>query len=175
MTRSSRPRLAIVLLALAASAAAAERLMVYPAEGQTDQQLADDRYACHLFAVEQSHFDPANPPPAIASGRITVRVPENEREGAAAKGAIAGAIAGAVAGSRDRDAVGRAVIGAAIGGAIGGAVEAQGEREARAGAEAEASERAKARAAARAELEAARSNYQRAMQACLEGRGYVVR
>jgi hypothetical protein len=169
------PRLAIVLLALASSVAAADRLMVYPAQGQTDEQLADDRYACHLFAVEQSHFDPANPPPAIASGRIRVPVAENEREGAAAKGAIAGAIAGAVTGSRERDAVGRAAIGAVIGGAIGGAVEAQGEREARASAENEATQQAKARAAARAELEAARSEYQRAMQACLEGRGYVVR
>lgn len=35
-----------------------EQMFVYPREGQSEQQQADDRYACHRWAVEQTGFDP---------------------------------------------------------------------------------------------------------------------
>jgi hypothetical protein len=41
-----------------AEAAAAEQLYVYPAQGQSEQQTADDRYECHRWAVGQSGYDP---------------------------------------------------------------------------------------------------------------------
>jgi hypothetical protein len=34
------------------------QLYVYPAAGQSEQQLADDRYACHTWSVDQTGFDP---------------------------------------------------------------------------------------------------------------------
>ena len=34
------------------------KLYVYPAAGQTEQQTADDRYQCHMWAVDQSGYDP---------------------------------------------------------------------------------------------------------------------
>jgi hypothetical protein len=33
-------------------------LYIYPANGQSEQQQADDRYACHRWAVDQSDYDP---------------------------------------------------------------------------------------------------------------------
>ena len=33
-------------------------LYVYPAQGQSEQQQADDRYQCHRWAVDQSNYDP---------------------------------------------------------------------------------------------------------------------
>jgi hypothetical protein len=35
-----------------------KQLYVYPAGGQSAQQLADDRYACHTWSVDQTGFDP---------------------------------------------------------------------------------------------------------------------
>lgn len=34
------------------------KLYVYPAGGQTAKQTADDRYQCHVWAVDQSGYDP---------------------------------------------------------------------------------------------------------------------
>jgi hypothetical protein len=35
-----------------------EDLFVYPARGQSEQQQADDRYQCHRWAADQTHYDP---------------------------------------------------------------------------------------------------------------------
>lgn len=40
------------------AAVSALKLYVYPAGGQSKKQTADDRYQCHLWAVDQSHYDP---------------------------------------------------------------------------------------------------------------------
>jgi hypothetical protein len=34
------------------------KLYVYPAAGQSDEQLADDRYECHVWAADSTGFDP---------------------------------------------------------------------------------------------------------------------
>ncbi|HEY8518836.1 MAG TPA: hypothetical protein VIN61_02050 [Gammaproteobacteria bacterium] len=34
------------------------KLYVYPAGGQSEQQMADDRYDCHVWAVDESGHDP---------------------------------------------------------------------------------------------------------------------
>ena len=36
---------------------------VYPAKGQSAQQQKSDEAACYTWAVEQTGFDPAKPPP----------------------------------------------------------------------------------------------------------------
>jgi hypothetical protein len=163
-------------LTLCGTAAAAEgKLMIYPANGQSAERLGDDRYACHLKAVEQSGFDPTNPAAEISSAPITVEVPENPKQGAVAKGTAAGAAAGAVIGNNNHDTLGGAILGAVVGSAIGGAVEAKGGIEARQKAEAQAKQQAAARADRRAALERSRAEYRASIQACLEARGYVVR
>lgn len=151
------------------------KLMIYPAKGQSAQQLSDDRYACYVQAVQQSGFDPANPPADVSTGPVKVKVPDNPNEGAAKKGTVAGAIAGAAIGSRDRDAVGGAIAGAIVGQAVGGAIEAKGGAKAREQARAEAKQEAASRAKQRADLAARRAHYRVAMQECMEGRGYTVR
>ena len=35
-----------------------QKLYVYPAAGQSSAQTAEDRYQCHLWAVESTDFDP---------------------------------------------------------------------------------------------------------------------
>ena len=35
-----------------------EDLYVYPAQGQSEQQQADDRYECHRWAVDETGYDP---------------------------------------------------------------------------------------------------------------------
>jgi len=37
------------------------KLYIYPRQGQSEQQQADDRYACHNWAVGQTGFDPTHP------------------------------------------------------------------------------------------------------------------
>ena len=36
-------------------------IMVYPAQGQSPEQLERDRYDCHIWAVQQTGFDPSRP------------------------------------------------------------------------------------------------------------------
>jgi hypothetical protein len=40
----------------------ADQMFIYPRQGQSEQQQADDRYACHRWAVDQTGFDPTQPP-----------------------------------------------------------------------------------------------------------------
>ncbi len=43
------------------SSAAPVDLFIYPRNGQTDAQQSEDRYQCHRWANEQTHFDPTRP------------------------------------------------------------------------------------------------------------------
>jgi hypothetical protein len=39
-----------------------ERIFIYPRQGQTEAQQANDRYECHRWSVGQTGFDPTQPP-----------------------------------------------------------------------------------------------------------------
>ena len=39
----------------------ADRVFVYPRKGQSEELLAKDRYECHLWAVNQTGYDPTQP------------------------------------------------------------------------------------------------------------------
>jgi len=39
----------------------AEQLFIYPRNGQSEKQQADDRYQCHRWAVGQTGYDPTQP------------------------------------------------------------------------------------------------------------------
>ena len=157
---SSRMILPVAVAALLSLPAVAQDLFVYPAKGQSNEQLANDRYECHRWAVQESGFDPT--------------VPENKAAGATGKGAAAGAIAGAVLGHGE-DKLKNAVIGAVVGSIAGAAVEQSGELDAQAQAREEAQRQSQAIAQSKAERAVQRSNYRRAISACLEGRGYTVK
>jgi len=44
-----------------------DELFVYPRAGQTDEQMARDRYECHRWAVDQTGFDPTRPLGGVAA------------------------------------------------------------------------------------------------------------
>jgi hypothetical protein len=44
----------------------ADELIIYPKQGQSKEQQADDRYACHRWAVDQTQYDPTHPPEGLS-------------------------------------------------------------------------------------------------------------
>ena len=124
---------------------ASAQVNIYPQRGQSQQQQQQDRFECHQFAVQQTGFDPA-------MGAAQTPAPTTGALGSAARGAAIGAVGGAIGGS-----VGR---GAAIG-AGAGAVFGTMRRN---------SEIRNSQQAANSQAEA----FNRALGACLTGRGYTV-
>jgi hypothetical protein len=143
------------------------QLMVYPARGQTPQQLERDRYECHVWAVQQTGFDPSQPG-VPASQRVVVQ-PANPPGSGTAVGAIAGAILGAVvAGPRNAGA------GAILGGVTGAAVGTASDVNAQAQANYEQQRLDAGYNASAAQGAQRASNYRRAIGACLDARGYTI-
>lgn len=142
--------------AISAGPVLAGELYIYPNKGQSQEQQSRDRSECHLWAVQQTGYDPtktqaAQTPSPSSSGGGALR--------GAAGGAALGAIGGAIAG----DAGKGAAIGAATGGVFGGMRQRQHTKQ-----------QQQAQAQQSAQQSAAASNYQRALGACLSGRGYTV-
>jgi hypothetical protein len=54
---------AALLVAALFSAGATAQTMVYPAKGQSRRPAEEDASECNTWAVQQSKYDPANPPP----------------------------------------------------------------------------------------------------------------
>ncbi|MCC7211058.1 MAG: hypothetical protein IT451_04310 [Candidatus Brocadia sp.] len=129
-----------------------QNLIIYPAKGQSQEQMEKDKFDCYSWAKQQTGVDPmvasaASQHPAGSQGS-TVR--------GAARGAAVGAGIGAIAGDAGK--------GAAVGAAFGGL---RGHRQRR---EAEQIQ----------QHQAAQSNqrideYNRAYSACLESKGYTVK
>ncbi|MGH8064100.1 MAG: glycine zipper family protein [Candidatus Entotheonellia bacterium] len=131
-------------------------LYIYPNKGQSAEQQSRDRYDCHMWAVQQTGVDPtraqaSTPPPPPPTGGVFK---------GAARGAAVGAIGGAIAG----DAGEGAAIGAATGGVIGG-MKQRGQ----------ARSQQQAQANQAAQQQSAYAAYDRALSACLSGRGYTVK
>ncbi len=145
---------------VAVPTAAMPRMFVYPAQGQTDEQLQRDRYECHSWAVQQSGFDPSKP----GQGYSTVVVAPPPGTGTAT-GALGGAILGSIlAGPRDSGF--GFLFGAATGAIVGSAVDANNQAQV-----AQAQHQAYQNAAAEhAQVQA----YRRAVTTCLQARGYTV-
>lgn len=130
----------------------AQNLIIYPAKGQSQEQMEKDKFDCYSWAKQQTGVDPmvasaASQQPAGSQGS-TMR--------GAARGAAVGAGIGAIAGDAGK--------GAAVGAAFGGL---RGNRQRR---EAEQIQ----------QHQAAQSNqrideYNRAYSACLESKGYTVK
>lgn len=49
----------------------ADELFIYPKQGQKEQQQADDRYACHRWGVDQTGYDPTQPPSNVAATELS--------------------------------------------------------------------------------------------------------
>lgn len=162
--------LALTLAAGSSIAQAQSPIYVYPAVGQSDEQLQADRYECHRWAVDTTGFDPLHSKPIANPARV--KVPRNRHAGATEKGLLGGVLAGAAIGEIDANNPGKgAAIGAVVGSLIGSVVERSGARD----SYHQAREQRQALKRDKREQRLAQANYQRAEEACLEGRGYSVK
>ena len=142
------------ILFLAAQTAAAQELFFFPAQGQSQEQQNQDFGACHAWAVQQTGFNPM----AASTGPA-----EEASEGGLLRGAARGAAGGALVGAIAGDVGKGAAIGAAGGGLIGGFRRQDQQRR-----------QSQARQQHQQQQAAGRNAYNRAMSACMQGRGYTV-
>jgi len=124
--------------------AASANLFVYPRSGQSAAQQETDTAECHLWAVQQSGFNPF----AGSGGRAQT----GGIIGGGATGAAVGAVGGAIGGNAGRGAA----IGAGTGALLGGMRQHNHNRNVN---------------SMNSQMQRA---YNRAITACLEGRGYSV-
>jgi hypothetical protein len=148
------------MLALTAALAgqAYAQQFVYPAKGQSPEQQKSDEAACYSWAVQNSGFDPANPPPAQQAA-TPPKTATGVTPGAGARGAARGAVVGEIAGG---DNTGTA--------AAAGAVAARGQSRRQ---NAAASQQAQQQQQAGSQQQ--QQAFSKARAACLEGRGYTVK
>ncbi len=141
----------------------AQDLIIYPKEGQNQEQTEKDKYACYTWAKEQTGFDPMTSAPAVSQPSQ-----QPSPQGGAIKGAARGGLAGAAVGAIAGDAGKGAAIGATAGG-IGGRIrqnEQKHQQEQAYAREVQAQQNAYSQ-----NME----NYHRAYGACLEAKGYTVK
>ena len=139
------------------------RLFVYPANGQSEDQLARDRYECHTWAVQQTGIDPTRPG-AGPYERVLV-APAPVPGSGTATGLVGGAIVGSIlAGPRASG------FGALVGGATGAIIGSSADQQAQAQAQQTQAQIYQQQAADRANANA----YRRAISTCLTARGYTV-
>jgi hypothetical protein len=138
----------------------------YPAKGQSEDQLEKDKYECYNWAKKKTGFDPMKTPKTKSAPPAKEEKVWGAGETAVA-GGVGGAVIGGVAGG-GKGAVAGGLIGAGGGALIGSARSSdQREREERKRKEWERSE---GNSYARE-----RNQYNRALGACMEGRGYSVK
>jgi YMGG-like Gly-zipper len=143
-----------MLLAITTGLTTAQQMIVYPAKGQTPAQQDKDKYECSSWATQQTGFNPTMPPPLPQQS-----APPPGVFGTAARGAAVGAVGGAIGGNAGKGAA----IGAGVGAVFGGMRQNRYAREQQYASD-------QATVAYSNQLAA----YNRAMAACLTGRGYSV-
>jgi len=148
---------------LAAEFVLAQELVIYPAKGQSQEQLDKDKYECYSWAKQQTGFDPMQQPKA------TEPPPQQEaQKGGVGRGAARGAATGAAVGAIAGDTGKGAAIGAASGAIVGGARRRDQQAQQQQAEQQYAQQQA-------ATYTKNRDGYNRAYGACLEGRGYSVK
>ena len=159
----------ISFLTVAAGQALAQDLIVYPAKGQSQQQIERDKFDCYTWAKQQTGFDPTQtpapaqpPPPQPPPGSAAAGVARGGA-GGMALGAAIGGITGGWSGAGKG-----AAIGAVTGGVFGGL-----RSQARNYQSAQAQQQYAAQQSA--QYQQRRSAYNRAYAACLEAKGYTVK
>ncbi|MFM0339219.1 YMGG-like glycine zipper-containing protein [Paraburkholderia fungorum] len=151
-------RLTGVLALMLGCSAFAQQPIIYPAKGQSASRQQSDTAECQLWAKQSTGVDPV----ALAQQGATqpgAPPPQGERLRGAAGGAALGAAVGAVAG----DAGKGAAIGAITGTAAGGMRQRRAQQNAAAQTQANQQQTSQAL-----------TTYNRAVAACMTGRGYTV-
>jgi hypothetical protein len=150
-------------LLLAALTAGAQEPIVYPAKGQSPDQVEQDKYQCYQWAKGETGFDPMAPPTATAPP------PPNQAPTASTgRSAVGGAAAGSLIGGISDGNWGKgAAIGAVAGGLFGAHRKSSQQRQSQQAQQSWEQQQAQIYAQRRHE-------YNRAWTACLTGRGYTV-
>jgi len=148
---------------LAIGHAFAQDLIIYPKEGQSNEQMEKDKYACYTWAKEQTGIDPMT---SAQSG--SPAPPPQTAQGGAVRGAARGALLGVAVGAIAGDAGKGAAIGATAGG-VGGRMR-QNEQN-RQQDQAYEQQVQNQQAAANQGI----SDYNRAFGACMEAKGYTLK
>jgi hypothetical protein len=139
----------VLMVAFSIGTASAQQY-VYPAKGQTPEQQKADEADCYAWAVQQTGFDPAKPPPQQPAAKAPTTA-TGTTPGAGARGAVRGAVVGEVVGN-DSSA-----------GAAAGAVAARGQS------------RRQNMTASQQAAQQQQAAFGKARAACLEGKGYTVK
>jgi hypothetical protein len=160
MQVSQRAGLSLVGMLLCAGVALAQQAIVYPAKGQTAEQQQKDTGECNTWAKQTTGVDPVAVAQAATSAPAPTG-PQGQRVAGAARGAAAGAIIGEIA---DDDAGEGAAVGAVAGAMHGGAKQ---RRQGRA--------QQQQQQQVQQQTKQALDTYNRAVVACLEGRGYTIK
>ncbi|MFH0996855.1 MAG: glycine zipper domain-containing protein [Pseudomonadota bacterium] len=151
-----------VTLLLDLPAVMAQQQYVFPNKGQTPEQQNKDEYDCHLWAVQQTNFDPTS---AAQASTQQAQQPASAQQGSGAKGAAKGAAVGALAGSMGGEAGKGAAVGAAAG-VVGGRLQSKKQQQ---------QQQSQNQQEASAQQAAKQQDYLRARATCLEAKGYSVK
>ncbi|MDR4505750.1 MAG: glycine zipper domain-containing protein [Candidatus Scalindua sp.] len=135
---------------------ASAEMFIYPAQGQSAEQLNREKFECHEWAKQQTGVDPNR----LAADVQPMQV---EQRGGAFRGAARGAAVGAIGGAIGGDAGKGAAIGAGAGALMGNRRRRQSEHE-----------QMRAYEEANQQRKALMDTFNRAYRTCLEGRGYTV-
>ena len=138
----------------------AQQPIIYPGKGQTPEQQKKDVGECNAWATQSTGVDPAVLA-QNAAAQPAPSGPQGERVRGAAGGAAAGAIIGEVA---NDDAGQGAATGAVVGAIAGGSRQRRGQRA-----------QQQQQQQAQQQTQQALATYNRAVSACLEGRGYTIK
>jgi hypothetical protein len=155
ISNGTQRALALVIMSMFAAGVSAQQF-VYPAKGQSPEQQKKDEGECHVWAAQQSKYDPTKPPQKTAAAK-----PPTTATGTTPGAGLGGAARGAVVGG---------IMGDAGAGAAAGAVAARGQSRRQNAAQAQQQQQASTQ-----QDQAGMAAYQKARSACLEGRGYTVK
>ncbi|UCD58116.1 MAG: hypothetical protein JSV16_03100 [Candidatus Hydrogenedentota bacterium] len=161
--------ISLLLAILVAGSALTQDFIIYPAGGQSQEQMEKDKFECYQWAKGQTGFDPMEMPKA------TEPPPPQQAQRSAAAGAVRGGVGGATLGAGigaiaggSRGARKGAAIGGISGGVLGGARSQAQNRQDQQAQQQWADQQT-------AQYMQQRDTYNRAYKACLEGKGYTVR
>lgn len=160
---------ALLLSMLAAGSAVAQELVIYPAKGQSPEQMEKDKFECYSWAKGQTGFDPMQMP--TASSAPPPRQAQGSVAGSAVRGGVGGGLLGAGVGAIAGGSSGAkrgAGIGALTGGVLGGARTHRQQQQDQRAQQQWANQQAQ-------QYAQQRNAYNRAYGACLEGKGYTVK
>ncbi len=127
--------------------------VIFPAKGQSDEQLDKDKYYCYGWAKKNSGFDPLS-----TSNQAPPTPTKKAQTGGVLRGAARGAVAGVIIGDNSKSTRRGAALGAGIGGIR------QASANSRQNAAPPPNQNTKGK-----------DSYNRSFAACLEGKGYTVK